>query len=204
MSRLKINRLKIISRTNEGDFGVDIPFAYGLNIIRADNTLGKSTCVQSIMYALGLEGTLGPSRKTPLKSALTTRLKKSDGSYALVTESRIYLEISNQAGEVVTVTRSSVEEKNRVISVYPKAAGMIDYFSDSSFTDYFVRDPGAAVRGRGFHNFLERFLGIEDPQVVKYDGSTCPLYLESIFAVNYVEQTRGWGGILNEIGRAHV
>lgn len=197
VSKLKINRLKIISRTNEGDFGADIPFSYGLNIIRADNTLGKSTCVQSIVYALGLEGTLGPSRKSPLKSALTTRLKKADGGYALVTESKIYLEISNVNGKAITVARSSVEEKNRVISVYDKPIDEINFLSDSSFSDFFVRDPGAAVRERGFHNFLERFLGIEDPQVVKYDGSTCPLYLESIFSVNYVEQTRGWGGILN-------
>lgn len=197
VSKLKVNRLKIISRTNEGDFGVDIPFDYGLNIIRADNTLGKSTCIQSIVYALGLEGTLGPSRKNPLKSALTSRLKKAGGGYALVTESKIYLEICNRNGETITVSRSSIEEKNRVISVYDKPIAAIDTFSGSSFSDYFVRDPGAAARERGFHNFLEKFLGIEDPHVVKYDGSTCPLYLESIFSVNYVEQTRGWGGILN-------
>lgn len=197
MSRLKINRLKIISRTNEGNFGVDINFTYGLNIIRADNTLGKSTCVQSIVYALGLEGTLGPSRKTPLKSALTSKLKKADGGYALIKESRICLEISNSTGETITVSRSGIEDKSRVISVYCKNIDSIDFSSDTSFTDYFVRDPGAAVRERGFHNFLENFLGIEDPQVIKYDGNTCPLYLESIFSVNYVEQTRGWGGILN-------
>lgn len=197
MSRLKINRLKIISRTNEGNFGVDIPFTDGLNIIRADNTLGKSTCVQSIVYALGLEGTLGPSRKNPLKSALTSKLKKADGRYALVTESRVCLEISNSKGEIITVSRSGIEDKNRVISVYSKKIDSIVFSSDTSFTDYFVRDPGAAVRERGFHNFLENYLGIEDPQVIKYDGSTCPLYLESIFSVNYVEQTRGWGGILN-------
>ncbi|MBK0059726.1 hypothetical protein IAE40_13870 [Pseudomonas sp. S44] len=197
MSKLKINRLKIISRTNEGNFGADIPFSYGLNIIRADNTLGKSTCVQSIVYALGLEGNLGPSRKSPLKSALTTRLKKADGCYALVTESKIYLEISNINGKVITVARSSIEEKNRIISVYEKSINEINFLSDSTFSDFFVRDPGSAARERGFHNFLEKFLDIEDPQVVKYDGSTCPLYLESIFSVNYVEQTRGWGGILN-------
>lgn len=197
VSRLKINRLKIISKTNEGNFGVDIPFTYGLNIIRADNTLGKSTCVQSIVYALGLEGTLGPSRKTPLKSALTSKLKKADGGYALVTESRVFLEISNSTGETITISRSGIEDKSRVISVYCKEIESIDFSSDTSFTDYFVRDPGAAVRERGFHNFLENFLGIENPQVIKYDGNTCPLYLESIFSVNYVEQTRGWGGILN-------
>lgn len=194
MSRLKINRIRILSQTNEGRYGVEIPFSYGLNIIRADNSFGKSTCIQSIVYALGLEGTLGPSRKTPLKSALTTKLKKEDGTYAFVIETKIYLEISNKNNETITIVRSSEDSKNKIISVL---AGRIEEVNTGRFTDYFVRDPGAATRERGFHNFLEKFLGIEDPQVVKYDGGLCPLYLESIFSVNYVEQTRGWGGILN-------
>lgn len=194
MSRLKINRIKILSQTNEGQYGVEIPFSYGLNIIRADNSFGKSTCIQGIVYALGLEGTLGPSRKTPLKSALTTKLKKENGTYAFIIETQIYLEISNKKNETITIVRSSSENKNKIISVFP---GNIKDANTRKFTDYFVRDPGAATRERGFHNFLEGFLGIDDPQVVKYDGNMCPLYLESIFSVNYVEQTRGWGGILN-------
>lgn len=197
MSKLKLKRLRIVSQTNEGRYGVDIPFFKGLNIIQAENTFGKSTCIQSIVYALGLEGTLGPSRKTPLKSALTTRLKKADGSYALISETKIFLEIENSAGATVTLVRSSIESKNRLISVYKGAPGDTENIPSSALTDYFVRDPGAALRERGFHHFLERFLGVDEPQVIKYDGSFSNLYLESIFAVNYVEQTRGWGGILN-------
>lgn len=197
MSKLKLKRLRIVSQTNEGRYGVDIPFFKGLNIIQAENTFGKSTCIQSIIYALGLEGTLGPSRKTPLKSALTTRLKKADGSYALISETKIFLEIENSAGATVTLVRSSIESKSRLISVYKGAPGDTENIPSSALTDYFVRDPGAALRERGFHHFLERFLGIDEPQVIKYDGSFSNLYLESIFAVNYVEQTRGWGGILN-------
>lgn len=197
MSKLKLKRLRIVSQTNEGRYGVDIPFFKGLNIIQAENTFGKSTCIQSIIYALGLEGTLGPSRKTPLKSALTTRLKKADGSYALISETKIFLEIENSAGATITLVRSSIESKSRLISVYKGAPGDIENISSSDLKDYFVRDPGAALRERGFHHFLERFLGVDEPQVIKYDGSFSNLYLESIFAVNYVEQTRGWGGILN-------
>lgn len=62
-----------------------------------------------------------------------------------------------------------------------------------------MKDPGSAQREKGFHYFLSNFLGITQPEVIKYDGTKCPLYLESIFTVNYVEQTRGWGGILNVI-----
>ena len=45
-----------------GLYGTDIAFAPGLNVIRAPNTSGKSTCIQAIIYALGLEGMLGPGQ----------------------------------------------------------------------------------------------------------------------------------------------
>jgi hypothetical protein len=197
VSKLQLKRLKIKLQTNEGIYGADISFQSGLNIIRADNTFGKSTCVQSIIFALGLEGTLGPSRKTPLKSALISRLNKEDGSYAIVSETVIYLEIANRSGTIVTIARNAAEEKHKLISVYEASISQIESNPTLSYSDYFVRDPGAAIREKGFHQYLERFLGIIEPEVIKYDGNFSPLYLESIFAVNYVEQTRGWGGILN-------
>ncbi|HHQ4926593.1 TPA: AAA family ATPase, partial [Aeromonas veronii] len=107
MSRLKIEQLSVRTNTNDGLYGVDIPFSSGLNIIHAENTHGKSTCIQSIVYALGLEGTLGPSRKVPLKTALTSQLRKANGSIALIFESKIYLQISNGI-KTITIMRSSI------------------------------------------------------------------------------------------------
>ncbi|ELV2771167.1 AAA family ATPase, partial [Enterobacter cloacae] len=78
MSKLKIERLIIRTSTSDGIYGADLKFGYGLNIISAENSSGKSTCIQSIIYALGLEGILGPSRSNPLKSALTTKLRDNN------------------------------------------------------------------------------------------------------------------------------
>jgi hypothetical protein len=36
-------------------FQFDEPFALGLNVLWADNTKGKSTCLQDLLYALGLD-----------------------------------------------------------------------------------------------------------------------------------------------------
>jgi hypothetical protein len=58
---------------------------------------------------------------------------------------------------------------------------------------------GVAQRERGFHHFLVDFIGLSLPIVVKYDGSSAPLYLEALFSLYYVEQTRGWGGIQNTL-----
>ncbi|RCW20507.1 hypothetical protein DET53_11186 [Vibrio parahaemolyticus] len=196
MSRLKIEQLSVRTNTNDGIYGVDIPFSSGLNIIHAENTHGKSTCIQSIVFALGLEGTLGPSRKVPLKTALTTQLRKADGSMALIVESQIYLQISN-GKKTITIMRSSDVDKKDLISVFEDVDANQAIDGNAVYRDYFLRFEGSATRERGFHSYLSEFLGMNLPKVFKYDGSECLLYLEAIFSMNYVEQTRGWGGILN-------
>ncbi|EBO5051105.1 hypothetical protein EGH56_23500 [Klebsiella aerogenes] len=194
MSKLKIERLIIRTSTSDGIYGADLKFGYGLNIISAENSSGKSTCIQSIIYALGLEGILGPSRSNPLKSALTTKLRDNNDTEIPVNESKIYLQLSNEYAKKITILRKSDSDISKIVTVYDCE---FDKINPQKFTDYFLKDPGSAQREKGFHYFLSNFLGITQPQVIKYDGTKCPLYLESIFTVNYVEQTRGWGGILN-------
>ncbi|QDX29482.1 hypothetical protein [Dickeya poaceiphila] len=194
MSRLKIERLIIRTSTSDGIYGTDLKFDYGLNIISAENSSGKSTCIQSIIYALGLEGILGPSRNNPLKSALTTKLRDYNDNEIPVNESKIYLQIANKNSKTITILRKSDSDASKIVTVFDCE---FDRINPQKFTDYFLKDPGSAQREKGFHYFLSNYLGIKQPQVLKYDGTKCPLYIESIFTVNYVEQTRGWGGILN-------
>jgi len=52
-------------------------FSSGLNVLNAPNTWGKSTLLQSIIFALGLEGMLSASRQAPLGEAMTVRIRKS-------------------------------------------------------------------------------------------------------------------------------
>lgn len=196
MRKLKIEQLSIRTSTNDGMYGVDIPFSSGLNIIHAENTHGKSTCIQSIVFALGLEGALGPSRKVPLKSALTGQLRKADGSMALIFESNIYLQLNNGL-KTITIKRSSNPDKKDLISVFENIDAKEAILGNIVSRDYFLRLEGSATRERGFHTYLSEFLEMKLPKVFKYDGSECLLYLEAIFSMNYVEQTRGWGGILN-------
>ncbi len=60
--------------------------------------------------------------------------------------------------------------------------------------DYYVRLGGAAQSSAGFHAALAEFLGWQLPTVLRNDGSTSLLYLESIFPLAIVEQ--------KEVGRA--
>lgn len=196
MSTLNIRSLAIRADTSDGLYGLDMPFSKGLNIIHADNTLGKSTCIQAIIFALGLEGCLGPSRKLPLKSALKSNLKNDNTDDIKVIKSKIYLEISNGSMSVV-LARSSDEISKDLISVYKNQIMSEVVGGNGKHDDYYLNREGAATRERGFHHYLASFLNIEQPKVLKYDGSESPMYLEAIFSINYVEQTRGWGGILN-------
>lgn len=70
MLGLNIDNLSISVSTSGGEFECSIPFYDGLNIIRAENSSGKSTCVNAIAYGLGLEAILGPSRKRPFPKSL--------------------------------------------------------------------------------------------------------------------------------------
>jgi len=194
--KANIRRFRIQISTLKGTFGIDIPFDKGLVVVRADNTSGKSTCVQAIVYALGLEAMLTAQTQTPpLQYAVLDRFKTVDGDVK-VAESEVFLELENSTGEIVTIQRSIVSptRKANLVTVWQGPL-----LSDPSKTygkqDYFVRIEGAAQRPLGFHNQLAQFLGWSLPTVHRFDGSPCPLYLECIFPLLVIEQKHGWSGI---------
>ncbi|MTK12252.1 MAG: hypothetical protein F8N39_09225 [Clostridiaceae bacterium] len=193
---LRLRHLRMRAQTSVGPYGVDIPFAPGLNVIWADNTKGKSTCMQGMLYALGMEKMLSPRRGVPLPHAMTSFLHNDDESSEAVLESVVSLEIQNGAGHIVTVHRpvkmASVD--NRLITV-DFGPALTNPAARSESRKFFVSDPGAAQREDGFHHFLEDFLGWRLPMVRRYDSPECKLYLETIFPLFWVEQKVGWSAI---------
>lgn len=193
---LRLRRLSLDIRTNNGSYGVNIPFEDGLVILRADNTSGKSTCVQSIIYALGLERMLFPQEKIPLPHVMTSSFD-DNGKEVNVLESDVFLEISDANGKVLTLKRA-VKTPNphntRLISVWEGPA-LSEPTEEYKKHDYYVRDGGAAKHEKGFYKYLESFLGWNLPTVRTYDGKEIQLYMECIFPLLIVEQKRGWSGI---------
>lgn len=191
---LRIRYLAIVVNTDVGQFGVRREFADGLNVIRAENWAGKTIVVQSIIYALGLEGMFGPSQDVPLPHAVTDYLDHKDGR-AKVIDSMVSLEIENGVGEYLTVQRAIAGDRNRhLITVYggraiTKKEGL------ETHQDYFVRERGGATSARGFHSRLAAFVGWSLPMAPRHDDEDCPLYLETIFPLFFVEQKLGWGRI---------
>jgi hypothetical protein len=56
-----------------------------------------------------------------------------------------------------------------------------------------VREGGAASSELGFHRLLKDFIGWDLPMAPRFNDVDCPLYLETIFPLLYVEQKLGWG-----------
>jgi hypothetical protein len=103
---LRFRHLRLRAETSSGTFGADIPFAPGLNVLWADNTKGKSTSLQELLYALGLEKMLSPRREIPLTYVMTSHLEDPEtGTQHQILESAVFVEMENARGEIVTVRR---------------------------------------------------------------------------------------------------
>ncbi|WP_086055222.1 AAA family ATPase [Protofrankia coriariae] len=191
--RLKIRRLALQANTNGPTFGTTIDFDDGLNILRADNSSGKSTCLQAIIYGLGLEGMLSPRREVPLPHAMTDIIE-AGGEVFTIESSYVSLEIENSNGEILAIRRTVRGQPDTSV-IQTWAGPMLTDPGDWPQRDYFVRRPGAAQREAGFHFQLNRFLGWQTPRVTRMDGGEAPLYLEALFPYFYVEQKHGWSGV---------
>ena len=189
--RLQLRHLFIDVATTDGQYGRKLDFDGGVNVIRADNSMGKSTLMQSVIYALGLEGMFGPSQEVPLAHAVTDYLEHDRGE-AKVIEATVYIEIENGSGQFLTVERTIRGTRDRhLMSVTDGRALTGKQLGPRG--DYFVRERFGAVSERGFHRRLAEFVGWELPSVPRYNDVDCPLYLEAIFPLFYVEQKLGWG-----------
>jgi len=193
---LRLKHLRLRALTQVGLYGADFPFKAGLNVIWADNTKGKSTSMQALLYVLGMEKMLSPSREVPVPHALTTYLLKDDESELAITSSFVELEIENGAGTVVTVRRPIKEPgiDARLVTVW-FGPMLTEPSATAPSRQFFVRDPGAFQREDGFLHFLEAFIGWDMPVVRKYEGPEGKLPLETVFPLFWVEQKRGWSTI---------
>jgi len=74
--------------------------------------MGKSICVNSIIYSLGLEGMLSASYDAPFPSAMTDTIRVN-GKDLPVLASDVFLEIKNAKDEKATIKRSVIGGANK-------------------------------------------------------------------------------------------
>lgn len=193
--KLRFNAVRVHLLTSEGPFGARVEFQDGLNVIRAENTSGKSALVNAMLYALGLEVLVGKRGREALKPVLW-----SDGDYNdipfSVNSSQVELEIANPKGKSITVRRYIAGERNSsLVEIVDGPLLTRPHEGPFGVEAYFVGVEGAAQRERGFHTYLASFLELDLPLVQRYHGEDVPLYMECIAPLLFIEQIRGWSGI---------
>lgn len=191
---LEIKKLKIVAKTSEGDFGVNIPFKSGLFILRVENTHGKSTCMNAIAYALGMERALGLADvKVPFPPSLTKEIENEEGTELPVISSVVFLEISNGKGATATIKRQVLgAAEDNIAFVYPSDLENID---ERVSQKLFLHREGDTTRALGFYYWLSKFIGWDLPTVPRIDGNESKLYPAVFFPTWFVEQKKGWTSI---------
>jgi AAA domain-containing protein len=194
---LRIRQLLMAITTAQGKYGATLRFQDGLNVLWAPNTSGKSTAMMSILYALGLEGMLGPSQQPPLPDAMRNHIMTADGDEIGVVESFVRLEIENHSGERIAIQRhvESSENVSRQLIRGVMGPALTEPGGKYKRRDFYVRTGGAAQEESGFHRFLAEFVGLDLPQIPTADNETVPLYLECLFPFFFVDQMSGWRDI---------
>ncbi|EPT7045668.1 hypothetical protein ACY5GP_000705 [Cronobacter sakazakii] len=193
---LEIVSLDIVANTTDGRYGVTIPFSKGLFLLRMENSHGKSTCMNAIAYALGMERALGMGgAKIPFPPSLTKVLTTIDGREINVISSFVVLQIKNSDGVTASLKRNIVGfEIDNVIYIDETHAN-----GKEKRGSYFLHREGDTDRDMGFYKWLTVFLGWSLPLVPNHNGKDTPLYPSVLFPSWFVEQKKGWSSIMATI-----
>lgn len=192
---LRLRNIQIRVATEAGTVGADVEFKDGLNVIAAPNTSGKSTCVMAALYALGLEGMLGPTHNPPLADAVLTALM-IDGKEVSVVGSQVRLQIENHEKKSLTLQRAIVGPNiDRHLIRCVMGPDLSAPSADYDRRDFYVRLAGSAQNKSGFHRYLAEFMGYDLPRVPGIETESLPLYLECLFPFFFVDQLSGWRDI---------
>ncbi|EEO3298629.1 hypothetical protein ACXA0Q_001605 [Listeria monocytogenes] len=195
---LRINRVKGISKTSVGDFGFDYTLMDSLNLISSKkNTRGKSSVIATIYYCLGFEEIVGGKGMKTLTSVYKNSLVDEEGVSRAVLESEAWLEISNGVDTVTIFRAGKMESRNEnLISVYYSDIDSIND-SDVYVEDMYIHSKYSTTSQKGFHSFLEKFIGFELPYVPTSDGKEYKLYMQVLFSSIFIEQKRGWSDLFS-------
>ncbi|MBB4825508.1 hypothetical protein HNO89_002742 [Sporosarcina luteola] len=196
---LKINKVLISIITPTKRFQPLYEFKDGLNIIYSrQNSIGKSSILSSIFYALGMEQLFNTKKNAQsLPFVFNEKIEDSNGGSHSVKESEIFLEISN-GKKSITINRTIVSAlvDSSLLSIYE---GTLDDIENLEPNYYYVHYSNSTIRDKGFHKYLEDFLNIKLPQVLNKDNNPAKLYLQFLFATSFVSQKGGWNDYLGNV-----
>lgn len=190
---MKIRAIKLKVATADGDYGFSFEFGRGLTVIRGNNSSGKSTLLNCLMYSLGMEELVGGQGEKVLNSAVKEHFVYKERRVDVLS-SEVFVELEGAHGNSVTLRRAIRNEvrSTKLIEVFDGAHLTTETKELGKPKPTYLFDPGSARKEEGFHQFLETFMGYSLPGVATTSGGMAKLYLQTVFAALSVEQKRGW------------
>ena len=185
---------------NPERFGRIIPVKKGLTIIAGDNTSGKTTLAKCFYYILGVEEILdGKQNVNSMDKSVYIEFdqKNKDGELDtyIVDKSCVFAQLSNSDGKVITVRRMlKAGDKKDFSEVDVYECAYKERTNDTPHTTYYLhgQDDHNENLPFGYYQYLAKFAGLRIVNVPTRSGKEYALYLQTLFALDYVEQTRGW------------
>lgn len=181
-------------------FGRIIPVKKGLTIIAGDNTSGKTTLAKCFYYILGVEEILdGKQNASSMDKSVYIEFdqKNEDGELEtyMVDKSCVFAQLSNSEGKVITVRRMLKDgDKKDFSAVDVYECAYRERTKETPHTSYYLhgQDDHNENLPFGYYQYLAKFAGLPIVKVPTRNGKEYDLYLQTLFALDYVEQTRGW------------
>ena len=211
---IQLDRLEISLIAYESDdpeslqmFGRNLNFSSGLNLVVGDNTSGKTTLVECLFYALGMEELIeGKSGNRSLDKAVREQFLcgNTNGHERAwqVKQSYVRLQLSNSKHESITIMRyiQSFDSKRPNV-LYVWRTPMIDIKRDLDKKEYYVHNQGDHNEdyNEGFYAFLADFAGLPIIKVPARNKDYTLLYMQTLFSAAYIEQKRGWSDFFANI-----
>ncbi|GKW54763.1 hypothetical protein NCCP2140_38160 [Pseudoalteromonas sp. NCCP-2140] len=181
---------KIYVRNSLEPYGFRYELKKGLNIIKGQNSTGKSSVLSCIYYNLGMEQLLGMgSKNSLLDKCITSEFTIADKSFNII-ESIITLTIENEKGDVAKLERIAYSEENR-------SKNRISITENDKVQDYFLHSVSDHDHQKGFYRWLENFINISLPTEKETGKHT--IYLQNLFSACFVEQTKGWSDFFSQM-----
>lgn len=187
-------------------FGRVLDFASGLNLVVGDNTSGKTTLVECLFYALGMEELIEgkPCDKTldkAVKSQFLYMEPNGNQHEWLVKESFVRIQLSNTNEETITVKRKIVSDDKQQNKMYVWKSQIMENMEHKDCREYYIhnRDDHNTEHNEGFYALLADFADLPIIPVPARNTDKTILYMQTVFTASYIEQKRGWSDFFANI-----
>lgn len=192
------------------EFGRKLNFQKGLNLVVGDNTSGKTTIAKCLYYSLGMEelieGKRGPEAlDKSVREDFTANDTVGNERQWHVIESKVIIRMENTKGKIACVKRNIVGKDIRHNILYICEGE--EAIKEKRYQEKYIhlREDHNVDFKNGFYAFLSSYANMPVIDVpASNNGINTRLYMQTLFSLCFIEQTRGWSDFFATIRRYNI